>query len=289
MTFKRVVDFAQSASSDVGKNWTSFIHKTSTPILGSAANWADLSVGAGIPRYNAYVGVQGEFTPMSGAGNFGIYAGPEPASGEDKLIVDAGLQCSTANFAPAYCILMDYLGHYPLVDCDSTDQQDLDNTASLPRYATGDGVHVMAVCTVPQTGTASCTVTYTNSDGTSGRSSTFFIAAANIGTLNIAAASGAGAAQRTPFMPLASGDKGVRSIQAVTFSTSAGGFVSLVLVNPLMQMVVREVSTFVEKTPFIHDGRAPKVLSGACLGHIFTSGASSTSSVLRGHVSFAWG
>jgi hypothetical protein len=65
---------------------------------------------------------------------------------------------------------------------------------------------------------------------------------------------------------------------------------SLVLVKPLCQSVLRETSTVVEKVPFIHDGgRAPKVLSGACLNHIFKSGASSTSSVVRGHVTFAWG
>lgn len=290
MSFRRVVDFANAASSDGGKNWTSFIHKTSSPVLGAAANWADLSVGAGIPRYNAYVGVQGEFTPLTGAGNFGLYTGPAPGSGEDKLIVDHSLQCSTANMAPAYYMLLDYLGHYPLVDCDSTDAQSQDNTATLTRYTSGDGVQIMPVCTVPQTGTATGTISYTNNAGTAGRTATFYIAAANIGTINCANGSTAGAGQRTPFVPLQDNDGGVRSIESVTFNTSAGGFLSLVLVKPLCQSVLRETSTVVEKIPFIHDGgRAPKVLSGACLNHIFKSGASSTSSVVRGHVTFAWG
>lgn len=289
MSFKRVVDFARAADADGGKVWTSFVHKTTSPVLGAAGNWADLSVGAGIPRYNAYVGVQGEFTPLSGAGNFGLYVGPEPSAGEDKLILEHGLQCSTANMAPAYYMLLDYLGHYGLIDCDSTDVQALDNTASLTRYANGDGVQIMPVCTVPQTASATGTISYTSNAGTSGRTATFHIAAANIGTINCAANATAGAGQRTPFVPLQDNDGGVRSIESVTFNTSAGGFLSLVLVKPLCQSIMRETSTVVEKTPFIHDGRAPKVLSGACLNHIFTSGASSTSSVVRGHVTFAWG
>ncbi len=288
MTFRRIVDFAKAAKDD-GRNWTSFIHKTSSPVLGSAANWADSSVGAGIPRYNAYVGTQYEFTPLTGSGNFGLFTGPTPAAGEDKLILDAQLQCSTATVAPSYWILMDYLGHYPLVDMDSTDQQDMDNTASLTRYTDGQGVQMMAVCTVPQTGIATITVNYTNSDGVAGRSTQFFVNAANIGTINCAANVAAGAGQRTPFVPMAGNDGGVRSVQSVTSNNSAGGFISLVLVKPLIQQVLREVSTATEKTPYLHDGRTVKVLPGACLNHIFTSGGSAVSSVIRGHVSFAWG
>lgn len=289
MSFRRVVDFARAGSDD-GRNWTSWMHKTTSPVLGAAGNWADLSVAAGIPRYNAYVGVQGEFTPLVGAGNFGLYTGPGVAADQDKLIVDASISSVTANVAPAYCILADYLGHYALVDMDSTDQQDLDNTATLTRYQNGDGVQCMAVCTVPQTNTAQVTVNYTNSDGVPGRLSVFWIAAANIGTINVAAGSAAGTAQRTPFIPLASGDKGIRSIQSITCNASAGGFMSFVLVKPLMQLSLRETSTVVEKTPFIHDGgRAPKVLPGACLNYILTSGANMASSVVRGHVTFAWG
>lgn len=288
MSFRRIVDYAKAAGVD-GKNWTSFIHKTSSPVLGAAGNWADASVGAGIPRYNAYVGVQYEFTPMSGAGNFGLYTGPEPEAGEDKLIVEAQLQCSTANMAPAYFMLLDYLGHYGLIDCDSTDAQNLETPAGLTRYASGEGVQMMAVCTVPQTATATAQVGYTNSDGVAGRTATFYLNAANIGTINSAASNTAGAAQRTPFVPLAGNDGGVRSVQSITFSASAGGFISLVLVKPLMQQVLRETAVASEKQPYQADGRAPKVLPGACLNHIFTAGASATSSIVRGHVMFAWG
>lgn len=291
MAFRRVVDFAKAGvGQDDGRNWVSWIHKTSSPVLGAAGNWADLSVGAGIPRYNAYVGVQGEFTPLEGAGNFGLYTGPTPSAGQDKLIQDASLSSVTANVAPAWFVLCDYLGHYPLVDMDSTDQQDLDNTASLTRYATGEGVRLMAVCTVPQTATATATVVYTNSDGTPGRTVQFHVTTANIGTINCADDVAAGVGQRTPFVRLADGDKGVRSVQSITLNNSAGGFVSLVLVKPLLSQVMRETSTVTEKTPFIHDGgNAPKVLPGACLNHIFTSGASAGSSVIRGHVAFVWG
>jgi hypothetical protein len=288
MPFRRMIDFATAADGE--KDWFSFVHKTSAPVLGAAARWADGSVGAGIPRYNAYLGTSGEFTPMTGAGNNGIFTGPEPAPGEQKVIVDWALQCSTTTFAPAYVILCDYLGHYALLDGDTTDVQEQTSTG-LTRYTSGEGVRIIAVCTVPQTTPTAveCTLTYTNSAGVSNRTASFFVNDANIGVINCAQTSTASATPRTPFVPLANGDTGVRSVEQVQFAASAGGFISLVLVKPICQSVLRETATQVEKTTHLHDARMPVVQSGAYLNFLYTSGQSATSSVIRGHVHFAWG
>ncbi len=67
---------AQMATAwDVGRVWRQSIHKTGTPLLPAVGYWADLSMAAGMPKYNAYVGGQQEFTPMVGTSNFGIYSG----------------------------------------------------------------------------------------------------------------------------------------------------------------------------------------------------------------------
>lgn len=287
MSFRRVIEYA-TAASDGGKSWTSFMHKSSSPVLGAAGNWADGSVGAGIPRYNAYVGTQGEFTVLEGSGNFGLYTGPAESAGEIKTVSEIALQCSTATMAPSLYMLCDYLGHYALVDCDSTDTQTF-TTSGLTRYTDGHGVRIMPVCTVPQTATATCTLSYTNAEGVSGRTASFFLNAANIGTINCAAAAAAGAGQRTPFVPLAGGDTGVVSIEEATFSASAGGFVSLVLVKPICQAVMRQSPVLAEKATYRQDGRLPVILPGACLNFIFTSGQSAVSSVVRGYATFVWG
>jgi hypothetical protein len=68
-------------------------------------------------------------------------------------------------------VLCDYLLFYPFVDESVTDEQIMDNTATLPRYTDGDGVQMMAVVVAAQVGGGTFTVNYTNSDGVSGRTS----------------------------------------------------------------------------------------------------------------------
>lgn len=119
MAFDRIIDFA-NAQAVTGATWTNFIHKTSLPVFSSAGMWADASMGAGTPKYNAYVGTQGESTPMYGAGNFGIYTGGDVS--ENKHLAEIMLQSTLATLAPADFLLCDYLLNYPLIDMDSTDK-----------------------------------------------------------------------------------------------------------------------------------------------------------------------
>ena len=73
MAFHSLAEMADAWTQ--GRVWQQSIHKTGTPLLPAVGYWADLSMAAGTPKYNAYVGVQGEFTPMVGTSNFGIYTG----------------------------------------------------------------------------------------------------------------------------------------------------------------------------------------------------------------------
>ena len=61
----------------------------------------------------------------------------------------------------------------------------LDNSVTLPRYTDGDGVQVIAVSVAGRTGGQSFSFSYTNQDGTSGRTSqtVFQNSASSLGTL----------------------------------------------------------------------------------------------------------
>lgn len=285
MGFNRVVDFAKSF--EEGRMWQSFIHKSGSPILPAAGWWGDLSMAAGIPKYNAYVGTQLEGTPLSGVGNTGIYVG-QPVSPMTKHINRIYLKTSGATFAPAIFILCDYVFFYPLVDMDSTDLQEFDNiTSALPRHTDGKNLKVMLVSTVPQTATVSCIVTYTNQNGVEGRISTFnLVASSNVGCINNFGGTVAGSAR--PFIPLASGDYGVRKVDSLLMSGSAGGFCAVVMIKQLATMIIREQHTVAEHFFLKHKPSVPTITDGAYLNFIFSSGVAATSSLVRGELEVFW-
>lgn len=286
MSFSGVRQLADAVATD-GREWQSFFFKNSTP-NGGLGRWVDGSVGSGIPVYNAYVGNPLEATSLTGAGNRGIYTGPEPGAGQEKYLhVMQALSVSASLLI--YMLLADYLMFYPLVDGDSTDQQDMSNPISLPRYTTGEGVQCMFVVASPMTQSGTATISYTNSAGVSGRTATFGLNVSAVigGIVNTSNSSNAAGAE-SPFIPLANGDSGIRSIESVTVSGSPGGLFNAVLVKPLAHLQLREVSTAAEKVTVPHSAACPKIQSGAYLNWILNNG-SSTQALLRGFLQFAWG
>lgn len=286
MPLNSVRQLADSVADD-GREWQSFFYKIAVPAAGGG-RWADCSVGSGIPVYNAYVGNPLEATPLIGAGNRGIYTGPTPEPGQEKYLhVMQAVSAGTG--VPGYLLLADYLMFYPLIDGDSTDQQDMDNTAPLPRYTSGDGVRCMIVVASPMTQVGSVTISYTNSDGVSGRISTAGLVTNTVigaiaNTSNATTAVGA----LSPFIPLGSGDKGIRSIESITVSGSPGGLFNAVLIKPLAHLQIRENSTAAEKTMLPHSASCPKIETGAYLNWILNNG-SANAPLLRGFLQFAWG
>jgi hypothetical protein len=226
--------------------------------------------------------VQFAATPLIGSGNDGVYLGP----GSDRYLSKIGLHSTSATIAPATFVLCDYLMHYPLVDGDDTAQQDLDNTATLPRYTSGDGVQCMAVCTTPMASNVTCTVSYTNSAGVSGRLVTFNLLATTVVGCIVSTPSAANVA--SPFIPLASGDKGMRSIESITLAAGAGGFFALVLVKPLATVNMREQNTFTEMEGIRQRASMPSIKDGAYLNFIYQSNNTGSAVPLRGFLEFAW-
>jgi hypothetical protein len=287
MGFNNVAALATSQATS-GKVWDSFVFKSSLPAVAAAGVWADGSIGAGIPIYNAYLGAALEFTPLTGSANRSIYTGPTIS--DSKYVATAQIGTSAAG-APLVALFADYVGFYPLVDTDDTAPQTMDNTQSLPRYSSGEGVQAFCVVQVPQTASATSTVTlsYTNSAGVSGRTSTFgLFGAANIGSLcNIANTSGVASAL-TPFIPLQSGDKGIRSIESVSVSTSIGGFINVVLCKPIFTLQLLEQNTVAEKVFFKESGTLPEVQPGAFLQFLTLRGSATTPIPFRAALTFAW-
>jgi len=227
--------------------------------------WCDLSMASGNPSPNFYSGT--ELTSSYLDGNKGLYKG----SGEYLFEIMA--QTSGANAAPSTLILCDYLMFYPQIDMDSVDTQVMDNSLSLPRYINGEGVMMFVVAQYPYIGNVKFNVTYTNSDGITGR--TTGNVRCNTAT-NIASFihSGSFANSFGAFLPLQSGDTGVQSVQEITFLGSNGGLGALVLVKPIYTTLIRELESPSESNCFKNSALLPKIEQGAYLNFLCLPNAS---------------
>lgn len=273
-----------SDADDAGRVHTCSIRKVpAASTITTLGWWADLSMTAGNPRPNYYASA-----PLVAAtlNSFdGIFHGADQP-GVHKRLTRLGFISPTAALVCQYRLL-DYLLYYPFVDGDDLDIQATDNTVTLPRYADGLGVRVMAVCVATSTGGGSFTFDYIDSDGNPQTSpvNTCSAAAANAASILTSAPASQGGG---PFCKLASGSRGIRSITGVTNLTAPGGLYCLVLVKPLAEIAIREISTPIEHGYLDTKFAPPRVYDGAYLNLICNPQGSIASSTLMGWAQFHW-
>jgi hypothetical protein len=270
-----------AAVETTGKYHYQYFLKLTTQAPTFAGFFVDCGQAAGIPKYNAYSGSALTATVLTGSGNNGIYTGPT-YSGSTKHLLKWQYRCGSSNSVPIYAILLDYLLIYPLIDCDSTDAQDMDNTQTLTRYTDGEGVRIVLIASAPMTTTASLTISYTNSEGVAGRLATYNVLPPQyIGGVASGTGTAGAAGQATPYWPLVDGDKGVRSIESMTFSSGAGGFIVAALVKPIATINAYEADVTSEKVFGFNTTVLPEIKDGAYLNlmHQRGNGTSQTAIV----------
>jgi hypothetical protein len=266
-----------------GKCWYSSFRKV--PALGSVAgDFIDFSMAPGNPRPNYYTG--DELAAKVFTGTYGMYHGGAVSPATKHLHKISALGDS-ATLVPLTLILCDYLIFYPLIDMDSTDDQYLDNTVTLPRYIDGEGIRAFLVSTNPYLGGATFYINYTNSYGVSERVSPIITSNTStyIGTL---VHSGPVAGSQGSFIRLASGDRGIRSIQSITFLAPNGGLGALVLCKPLATMFVREANIWSEFDFITMKPSLPSIEDGAYLNFIGSVNGSAAGLVLTGNFEVIW-
>lgn len=300
MGFSSVSEFA--AADESGQVWVSGFRKAVASAATTTRAWVDMTYFAGSPPANFYAS-----TPLTAAvieADKGIYTGGNvsPATKHIKnvMLMSAASSATGTTNGRQEVAVCDYLLYYPFIDTDAIgEEQFLDNTVTLPRYATTGG-QVVAVGQSAASTIGQFTFKYTNQDGTAGRVSqnnrTFAVA----GGGQVVAASGAGASYN-PFCYLQAGDTAVRSIESVTFTAAGGGLMALVIVKPLIKTVVsqecRRTTTgnlesygaCTELASIIHQAGAPRIQDGAVIG-MFASGyaGSLASSILAGTLEVVW-
>jgi hypothetical protein len=260
-------------------------------VVTGAGTWFDYSMAPGYPTPQYYAAAPLASKVLARSTDGGFHHGGNVSEGKKYLRRITAMAVAAAG-VPQRLMMLDYLMFYPFVDMGTPDQQDMTQVDVLTRHATGAGVQIMAVLVAPH-GLVGDTffVTYTNQAGTAGRVTplhTMSTAIAVNGTILTTQQSGTG--RFGAFMTLQGTDTGVRSIEAVqcTLGTDVGLF-TLVLVKPLAEMTVREITAPTEKDFYLTaGGKLPEIVDDAYLNFITCPNGSLTGVPLFGDMTFLW-
>lgn len=292
MALRTYGDFQRAVAE--GRHWQ-FPYRRNAPASNAGGQWADLSFTSGNPRINAYAGSALESTVLNG--NYGFWHGPNIASrGYEKYLYSLSVMgTGTASF-PGDFMLADYLLFYPLIDLADNGVQALDNITPLPRYADGASVRAMLVLTLSAGSAANdvVTISYTNQDGTPGRTGTATLSsgpavpAAGF-VINGHAGNGASAPGYGPFFSLEGADSGIRSVESVQCAAGTyGGFASLVLVHVFTSFRAGE-ATSPRRADFLFETRPERIYDGAYVNLLTCPNSGSASSIFHGDFQIVWG
>lgn len=272
---------------EAGRSFTTHFRKNYT-VAAQGNMWLDNSMIGGGPPANYYAA-----TPLTASvlnGTRGIYHGDDksPAS---KWLTHWMVMATNANNVTEH-MLLDYVLFYPFIDMDDLSTQVMDNTVTLPRYETGEGLKVIPVCVSASTGGGRFTFEYVNQSGVTRTSpeqdcsTTQSALATNLvcshaSTFQTLRADG-------PFVALDPRDSGIKQINSVTFTVSNGGLMALVLVKPLASNVIREGSVASE-VEFVTNRAGPiRIYDGAYLNFINRPTIGQQSTQVTGSLSFIW-
>lgn len=235
------------------------------------------------------------FTPYTDSGigrEAGFWHGGN-VSTDTKHMTNIGAWTQVAVGAPAVIQIVDMLGCYPRIRTDLATSQTLNNTLSLPRYADGAGVRAYyAINTTNGLNAQNFSMNYTNTVPTAGRTLGAAVANTASAIQSHIGHSGTAAGNFGPFLPLAGGDAGVRSVQSCQFSaaSASAGFIDLVLCKPIVSIPITTAFVASERNLLSQLFSLPKIQDGAVLGVLVQSGAVITGGTqFQGYCDFVFG
>lgn len=297
MGFTSMDDFINKTSTN-GKfcrtDWNKNFLPTTPAVAGE---WHSLIRGSGNPTADTIMNTGTAYTTIglsySTAGLSGVYTGGDTGS-ETKHIINASAYSASATTMPAVIMAIDTLAY---IRCTSTTL----NTAvaiagaTLPRYADGAGVQAFIYnnnATPMGAGTPTLTLTYTNSAGTTNRTTPAVLPVCKTAAANgLILYSGTGAGKYGPFIPLQAGDSGIRVIESIKQSaTYTSGEYTIVLCKPLFTLPMTTIGVAAERDFMNQVPSLPRIYDGANIQFLLYSGAATPiNSSFFGHIDFAWG
>lgn len=275
-----------------------FFRKTSG-VTTTIGIWYDLSMSGGNPTPKYWFDaapLTAKAIYQSTDGGFFHGANVSPSTKYLRSLTVTATTGSSLVVSPMNAVLLDYILYYPTIGEDTTDEQLMDNTVTLPRYTDGKGVQMMAVTVGLRTGGQTFSVKYTNQDGVAGKISGTCTqnAAAYIGSITNSDRAVSGSSSW--MIPLADGDSGVRAVESVTMNGVDVGLFSIILVKPIAQICIRENQNTAagvtappnEKDFLIPTTDLPIIQDNAYLNFIVLPQAGLSNTVIGGYSKVIW-
>ena len=282
--FRNISEMADAQ--DAGQYTYASFRKVPTQTTGAGV-WFDLSMSPGNPAPNYFIGSPNVFVPMAQSTDGGLRHGGNVGT---KKHLRKLMALSTVT-TPISGRLLDYLGFYGFVDESVTDEQFMDNTVGLTRYADGKGVQLMPVVVAGHTGGQPFTVKYVNQDGVAGRVTKTAVMGTQVtnGTILHSQQAGTAYVNNGPFLTLQAGDTGVRSVQSVTIGGVGDvGLFALVLVKPLATFSLFGNNSATEVDYLTDMVALPQIMDDAYLNFIVMPNATLAGAPIIGILETTW-
>lgn len=254
----------------------------------TAGIWFDLALSPGNPAPKYWFDAPPAIAKaISQSQDGGLFHGANVSPSTKYLRLTTSLT-TTVTALPLTMYLCDYLLYYPSIDDSVTDAQVMDNTVTLPRYTDGKGVQILAVSVAGRTGGQRFTVNYTNSDGVANRTSQVVTQNAFTAIGTIVTSATATSLSGNPFIGLQDGDSGVRSIESVTMLGPDVGLFTLILVKPIAQTTIKEITAPYEKDYLLYAGSLPEIEDDAYLNFLCLPRGTLAGTALMGDLKVIW-
>jgi len=212
-----------------------------------------------------------------------------------KNVLNVSAYSGAATSAPAVMMLVDQVAMFTVSSVTTTGAQSFSGTQTLPRYATGAGLQAFIVPSVVMgAGTPTIRLEYTNAAGVSGRltpASPLLPTANATAPVGSVIYSGTGAGKYGPFMPLAGGDTGIRSVQSINLSaTMSSGSLVVILAKPILTLPITTIGVASERDLVNQLPSMPRIFDGANLQWLMYAGNNTpVNTAFYGSLDVAWG
>ena len=279
----------------------SIVYQKTTPAAGLAGHWQHALSGVGSIPAATFSGAEATFVATDNTWSEGAIPIGDQTDPITKHIMSMGVSMVAAAGAPWFVLPVDMVGYAKLTttNVSTTGAKTITMTpigstaANVDRYPEGEGLR-MFVASYATMGANAPTmqVTYTNSAGTAGKTTTAGIVSTASATSGILLNSGNAANKVGPFLNLAAGDTGVKDIQTLTWggTAHASGSVFIGLCKPLCMPIPVPATGLYNMVDFVNTlPSLPRLRNGANVQFlIFATGATTSAATLYANFDYGW-
>lgn len=279
----------------------SIVYQKTTPAAGIAGHWQHSINGVGTIPAATFSGAEATFVSTDNTWSEGAIPIGDQTDPITKHILSMGVSLVAAAGAPWFVLPIDLVGYAKLTttNVSTAGAKTITMTpiaataAKVDRYPNGEGL-CMFVASYAAMGANAPTmqVTYTNSAGTTGRTTTAGIVSTASATSGVLLNSGNAANKVGPFLNLAAGDTGVKDIESLTWggTAHASGSVFVGLCKPLCMPIPVPATGLFNLVDFVNTlPSMPRLRNGANVQFlIFATGATTAAATLYANFDYGW-